>query len=108
MLYEVITNSVFLDSVTRTITASGDPRILRDESVITSYSIHYTKLYDLEIGEHGLFQLQQCVLPLRRLADIGTAHAADTQGDGRAQAGAYDDVQAGRLADAEFTMQYAN
>ncbi len=31
-IFTIGNNSVFLDSVTRTITASGDPRILRDES----------------------------------------------------------------------------
>ena len=47
MLYEVITAEVKWDNATQTVTAKKDGTTVKlTISVITSYSIHYTKLYD--------------------------------------------------------------
>ena len=45
MLYEVITLRVALD-IWRVSSYAGTPAALEGQDVITSYSIHYTKLYD--------------------------------------------------------------
>ena len=52
MLYEVITGRGDTEENRNTVGRVVD-RIRQNASVITSYSIHYTKLYDLQIARIG-------------------------------------------------------